>query len=228
MTLPDERILTLLRERFVLGARNIERDGHVGSSHGYRCNQSAVGTTNGAGGRNVQLLVLACDGTVVHALPGFWHPPELAEELRLALELHALHHDDGRTPAQKQAMWSALHRAAARSEPTPRDRWQTFDEAAELWRASQEPRDSVLTIAGKPRLKSIRRLLHERLQAQPFAALADFDVAAFVDYGRDHYDNNQGLDDGRRFRRAERTVAQREKEREKERLAAEKAARKRS
>ena len=79
--------MALLAGSFVLGARNIEKDGHVGLSRGYRVDQTAVGTTNGAGGRNVQLLVLAADETVVHALPGFWHAEDLLPELRLGLSL---------------------------------------------------------------------------------------------------------------------------------------------
>src|SRR5688500_13686309 len=98
--------MDLLRERFVVGARNIERDGHVGTSHGYSCDQAAVGTTNGAGGRNVQLLFLASDETVVHALPGFWHAQDLLPELRLALELHQLYRDDSIAPATRLAMFA--------------------------------------------------------------------------------------------------------------------------
>ncbi|MEC7725147.1 MAG: hypothetical protein VYD05_06520, partial [Planctomycetota bacterium] len=67
MTLPNEDTLQFLEGRFVLCHRNIEKDDHVGMSHGYSPTQSAVGTTNGAGPRNVQFLVLAHDETVLHA-----------------------------------------------------------------------------------------------------------------------------------------------------------------
>ncbi len=232
MTLPNEEVLALLRDRFVLGTRNIERASHVGTSHGYRRDQSAVGTTNGAGARNVQILVLAADTAIVHAIPGFWHPAELIAELRLALELHALHHDDDRSPAAKLAMFRALHLAAGRRASTPRDDWQPFDRVAELERAAQAPRDTlrcddrgapVLARDGQPELKPIHRLLHDRLLAQPFAPLAAFDVEAFVDYGRPYYDNNTWVDRGRRFARAERTNALRERQQERARAAAAKA-----
>jgi hypothetical protein len=229
VSLPNDDVLCLLRDCFVLGARNIERDQHVGVSHGYKCNQTAVGTTNGAGGRNVQLLVLATDTTIVHALPGFWHPQELAAELRLALDLHRLHHDDRRSPSARLAMFRALHESAARDEATTRDGWQSFDRSTELMRASEQPRDTVLCdAAGKPalgtngqmQLKPIRRLVHDRLLAQPFPRLAEFDLEAFVDYGRAYYDNNAWVDDGRRFTRAERANQQREKQRAKAAKAA--------
>ncbi|MBL8727624.1 MAG: hypothetical protein JNM25_04275 [Planctomycetes bacterium] len=229
MTLPDEEVLGLLRDRFVLGARNIERAKHVGTSHGYKCTQTAVGTTNGAGGRNLQLLVLAADATLVHALPGFWHPQELAAELRLALQLHRLHHDDQRSQAATLAMFRALHESAARDEATTRDGWQSFDASEELARAAKQPRDTVLRDdAGAPlldarglmQLKPIRRLVHDRLLAQPFPRLADFDLEAFVDYGRAYYDNNAWVDEGKRFARAERNDAQREQQRAKAEKAA--------
>jgi hypothetical protein len=78
----------------------------------------------------------------------------------------------------------------------------------------------VLTAAGQPQLKAIRRLVHDRLLAQPFPRLADFDLEAFVDYGRTYYDNNASVDEGRRFPRAERNETQREKQRAKAEKAA--------
>jgi hypothetical protein len=113
VTLPNEDVKAMLAGQFVLAARNIQRDPHVGMSHGYRCDQSAVGTTNGAGGRNVQLLVLAADDTVVHALPGFWHAAYLRPELRLGLELFRLYVDDDRPPA------AGRRRPAHRPRPRP-------------------------------------------------------------------------------------------------------------
>jgi len=100
---------------------------------------------------------------------------------------------------------------------------------AELMRASEQPRDTVLCDAGgqpalgangQMQLKSIRRLVHDRLLAQPFPRLAEFDLEAFVDYGRAYYDNNAWVDDGRRFTRAERANQQREKQRAKAEKAA--------
>ncbi len=229
MTLPNEEVLELLRERFVLGAHDIEREQHVGLSHGYKCTQTAVGTTNGAGGRNVQMLVLAADTTVLHALPGFWHPQELVAELRLALELHQLRADDQRSPKATLAMFRALHEAAAHDDATTRDGWQPFDASEELDRAAKQPRDTVLCdVHGAPmlgprgelQLKPIRRLVHDRLLAQPFPLLAEFDVEHFVDYGRAYYDNNAWVDKGRPFPRAERSNAQREKQRAKAEKAA--------
>ena len=84
MSLPQEPTFSLLKDHFVVGWKNIDREDFVGSSHGYTCAQKAVGTTNGAGPRNTQMFVLSSDGVVLHCLPGFWHPEDLAHELRFA------------------------------------------------------------------------------------------------------------------------------------------------
>ena len=70
VTLPNDDVISFLDSRFILAHRNIQKDSYVGLSHGYSPTQSAVGTTNGAGPRNVQFMILAADETVLHALPG--------------------------------------------------------------------------------------------------------------------------------------------------------------
>lgn len=227
VTLPNPEVMALLQERFVLGARNIEREQHVGLSQGYSCSQTAVGTTNGAGGRNVQILVLAADETVVHALPGFWHAEDLCNELRLGLELHRLYCDDERPVEQKQVMLSVMHRAFLRhhgEQEALRGDWQGFDRNHELDRSTREPRDTVTEVAGKRELKSIPQIVHERMIARSFRKLRDFDMEQFVDYGRPYYDNNSGLDRGRAFPRAVAANAKREREQDKAEKLAEKLA----
>jgi hypothetical protein len=224
VTLPNEEVKELLAERFVVGWRNIERDAHVGISHGYRCDQSAVGTTNGAGGRNVQFVVLATDLTVLHVLPGFWHADDLLDELRLGLELHELHRSEDHTAAQKLQLFTSLHRSFLRRLPEgalERSRWQGFDEWEESQRGTMAPRDTfsldeqgqpVRDQAGRARLKPVVQVVHERLLAQPFRPFGEFDMEALVDYGRPFYDNNEGLDKGRQFPRAVAANQQRAKE----------------
>ena len=50
----------------------------------------AVFTTNGAGPHNIQMFVLAPDGTVLTCLPGYWQSDDLAGELNLAEDLFKL------------------------------------------------------------------------------------------------------------------------------------------
>lgn len=229
MTLPQDEVLQFLDENFVLGTGNIEKEEHVGISHGYKPCQTAVGTTNGAGGRNVQMVVMAADQTVIHVLPGFWSAEDLLPELAFARKLHEVYCDEGRSAEGKAAMFAAMHRSFARHlspETIARSRWQGFDVWAEVSRAETEKRD-VFVLGedgkplpgenGQPQVKPICQLVHERMAERPFQQLAAFDMESFVDYGRPFYDNNAGLDKGRNFPKAVAANKKREKEQEKER-----------
>ncbi len=228
MSLPNEEVLQILASDFVVGWSNIEKAEHVGLSHGYAPAQTAVGTTNGAGGRNVQILILSPDGVVLHALPGFWHPEDLAHELRFAKLAYRLWLDPDRSREDKEMMLRRMHeRELLRQDPATvaRSDWQGFDRWEEIRRCQEWPRDTVqTTAAGYPlknerglyELKPLNVLARERMMAQPFRSIADFDLEAFVDYGRAYYDNNRG-DRGKPFPRAERRAQEREKEAAKER-----------
>lgn len=201
MTLADPTVVQMLGDRFVVGWRNIWREDYVGVSHGYRRDQLAVGTTNGAGGRNMQILVLAPDLTVLHALPGFWHPDDFAHELRLAEGLFTLWRDQRLSRAQKDDLFRAVQLAESRSQGADthaRSGWQDFDAHAERMRARRERRDTFVCVELPANLgmvtmmKPLDVLMHERMAERPFQPLADFDVDSFVDYGRPYYDNNAG------------------------------------
>lgn len=238
MTLPDPEVLALLQSEFVLGWNNIEAEGFVGLSHGYRKSDTAVGTTNGAGGRNVQLVLMAPDRTVLQVLPGFWHPDDLCRELRFGLQLNALWSDGNRSRQDKLAMFAAMQRSFLARLPAAtiaRSDWQSFDRREELMRLQRgERRDTAVCTwldlparseNGGHELKPLCQLAHERMLQQPLRPFAEFDMLRFTDYGRVLYDNNAGLDKGRRFRAAEKVAEQREQERQKQAAAASKAAR---
>jgi hypothetical protein len=233
VTLPDPEVLKILENDFFVGWKNIEKASYVGLSHGYGKNQSAVGTTDGAGGRNVQLVVLSPDLTVLHVLPGFWHPADLVRELRFAEALNRLWLDPKRSDYQKKRLFTAMHRAfAARfsADTIARSTWQGFDAVEEYGRLrAGEKRDTFVTnadgslfmnSAGQPVLKPICELLHDRMAEQPFRYLDEFDMEAYTDYGRRFYDLNMGLDKGRRFTKAEETVRKAEAEKAKEAVQA--------
>ena len=228
MTLPDDDVINFLENHFILGHKNIHKDEHVGMSRGYSKTQHAVGTTNGAGGRNVQFLVIAPDGVVLHALPGFWHPKDLIRELKLALEIHRLHGDEGMTISGKLKMYELLHTAHMRrygEDMAKRSQWQGFDRWEEISELKKDPaRDTFRKDDnGEYELKTIPEIVHDRMLARPFRKLDDFDVETFVDYGRPYYDNNSGVDRrGKQFRAAEKANRKRAEE---EREAAEQAAR---
>jgi hypothetical protein len=206
VTLADEEVFRLLQDRFVVGTRNNAGDAHVGQSGGYGSAQTSIGTSNGAGARNVQLVVMAADATVLQVLPGFWHPGDLARELRFALELHALWTDRALTRAEQQQRFTAMQRVHVRAFPDDtlaRSSWQTFDRASELVRTRKEPRDTTVCESSGPgvfdgvlrvSLKPVCVLVHERMLAQPFRSFADFDMESFVDYAQPFYDLNMWVD----------------------------------
>jgi hypothetical protein len=227
VTLPNDDVITFLDSRFILVHRNIQKDLHVGMSHGYTPSQSAVGTTNGAGPRNVQFLILAADETVLHALPGFWHAEDLIPELQLAFEINRLYLDEAKSESQKEQMYAMLHQAHMRrhgADANRRGQWQNFDRTYENSRVQREQRDTFrIDAAGQMTLKSVPEVIHDRMLARRFKRLEDFDLEAFVDYGRPYYDNNHG-ERGKPFTAAERANEKRAKQQAKDRKAAERAA----
>lgn len=205
MSLPSDAVYPLLKNDFVLGWKNIRREEYVGDSFGYTKNQACVGTTNGAGAHNVQIFVLSPDLVVLHALPGFWHPDDLARELRFAKVLLRLWQDDTRTAAQKGEMYRRLQLTELRYQPAvmyARSDWQEFDKTREGAALAMKDRDTfrhtdggkvVRDARGAPVLKALNVLTHERMAQRPFLEFADFDFARFIDYGRKFYDNNLGV-----------------------------------
>ena len=189
----------MLKEHYVVGWKNIRNEDFVGNSHGYECSDTAVGTTNGAGPRNMQMYMLSSDGVVLHCLPGFWHPEDLAHELRLGRELHRLWKDK-RSTKNKRKMFERLQTTSMRSQSKgmrSRSGWQGFDAKNERDRlkmlAPGEQRDTFYYEDGKPAgLKPLSVVVHERMLARPFLRIDKFDTEAFIDYGRPYYDNNRG------------------------------------
>jgi hypothetical protein len=223
---------SILKDHFVVGWKNIAREDYVGSSHGYECNQPAVGTTNGAGPRNMQMFMLSPDGVVLHCLPGFWHPEDLAHELQMGRTLHRLWKDKRSTKA-KRDMFKRIQMRTMRNLPksmVSRSSWQGFDAANERDRLKKlktgQTRDTFIYKDGKPtRIKPLTTVVHERMLKQPFVKFSRFDTEAFIDYGRNYYDNNMRVDSsGVRFgskgymasqkrmkKRAEKRAAQKKK-----------------
>lgn len=191
----------MLKDKFVVGWKNIRNKKYVGSSHGYTCKDTAVGTTNGAGPRNMQTFILSSDGTVLHCLPGFWHPDDLAYELDFALVMNRLAKDK-RSNKDKTALFVAMHERAIREqspEMRARSGWQGFDannEKQRLKMLKKGRRDTFYyNDDGQPtRLKPLSVLLHERMERRPFRKIWKFDTEDFIDYGRPYYDNNAGVD----------------------------------
>lgn len=204
MSLPDPRVLPILRKNYVLAWKNIRREDYVGDSFGYSSKRECVGTTNGAGGRNVQLFMIAPDSTVLHALPGFWHPEDLEHELRFGLQSWRLWKDRKRTVEQKRDMYKRMVLTDLRYQlpvTYARSDWQSFDKFRE-GRVGAGGRDTFERAddgtlkkgpGGAPILKPTNVLTHQRMAARAFLKFEDFDISSFVDYGNRFYDNNRGV-----------------------------------
>ena len=185
----------MLKKHFVVGWKNIRREDYVGSSHGYTCEEAAVGTTNGAGPKNMQTFILSPDGVVLHCLPGFWHPEDLAHELEMSRTLYRLWKDK-RSLKQKKSMFTRIQLMSIKRQPramVQRSGWQGFDKLNESNRIKMgKKRDTFYYDEnGKPtRIKPTSVLVHERMAKRPFVRFSKFDTAVFADYGRPYYDNN--------------------------------------
>lgn len=196
----------MLKSDFVLGWKDILKEDYVGRSFGYSSRQASVGTTNGAGPHNVQIFMLSPDLVVLHALPGFWHPKDLARELRLAKVLFRLWQSKDHTWVQKRKIYRRLQLAEARLQPKTtyvRSGWQPFDQRNERSRLSQGPRDTfqcteegylLADSRGNLMMKPINVLVHERMARRGFTWFDDFDIKEFIDYGTLFYDNNRRID----------------------------------
>ncbi len=203
VSLPREPVFSLLKSDFVVGWKNIIKEKYVGESHGYSCDGIAVGTTNGAGPHNVQIFVISQDGVVLHALAGFWHPEDLARELRFALDIRKVWTDKSIDRATKNDIFSAMQLAEINNHPKKmvlRSSWQGFDGKNEVKRAAKGiDRDTfvrnadgvILTQKGRKKLKTLNVLAHERMASRPFVLFEKFDIFEFADYGRTYYDNNK-------------------------------------
>ncbi|MCB9890222.1 MAG: hypothetical protein H6832_06515 [Planctomycetes bacterium] len=213
MTLPESAVLDVLADDFVVGWEDIRDEDFCGVSSGYNKRQTAVGTTNGAGGRNVQIFVLSPDERVLLLLPGFWHPDDLLHELSFAKVLHRLWADDTKPLAEKVRLWRRLHAREPMTHSVAmraRSDWQSFDRSTELAKARTSYRDSITEgDNGETRLLAIDELVHQRMVHRPFVPYARFDIENFVDYGRRYYDLNRGHDRGKVFTEVRRREAKR-------------------
>jgi hypothetical protein len=197
VSLSQDPVFTELKNDFVCGTRDITGVPWSGFSGVHPLDGGAVYTTNGAGPHNIQMFVLAQDGTVLTCLPGFWNSKDLSSELELAKQLNAVLTDTNLTRAQKDAKFVELqlgHIDKHSAMMTRRSQMQGFDkkfEANQKMASSDTIRSSSGGKNGMPVFKTTDVLMHERLALQPFRKYGDFDVVAFSDYGRAKYDKKE-------------------------------------
>lgn len=209
MSLSQEPAFSALKEHFVCGVRDITEEPYCGLSGRHDTGGNAVNTTNGAGPHNMQLFMLAADGTVLHCLPGFWNANDLVEEMKFADSLNGVWTNQKLSPGQKLKQFKQMQLAHV-EEHSPamvkRSKMQGFDqkyEAAHRWGTSDTIADRTLITSdmlqnGGPKLpqeafKTTDLIVHERMAARPFVPIGRFDTAAFVDYGKPKYDKHEDM-----------------------------------
>ena len=199
MSLSEEPVFSTLQSKFVCGWKNNAGESYCGVSGRYDPDNGAAWTTNGAGPHNVQLFVLAADGTVLHCLPGYWEKGDLAGELAFAQELNRVWTDPSLPRAEKDRRFRDMHLDHLKrhsAEMVARSRMQGFDQKFEQRRA--ETSDCIVREAS-PRgresvqVKTTDRVMHERMAQRPFVAYEKFDVEKYTDYGRPKYDKQYVL-----------------------------------
>jgi hypothetical protein len=216
VSLSQEPALSVLKNELVCGYRDISKESYAGFSGKHDPDGNAVATTNGAGPHNLQTFLLASDGTVLHCLPGYWNPKDLVQEIEFAARLDDLWRDNRYSVTQKKQMFSQMqlsHLDEHSFQLTQRSRMQGFDMKHE---AKNRPytSDTILNpqlavqlasmekgskppVGAKDAFKTTDRIMHERMSVRPFVPYSQFDVAAYVDYGRPKYDKNEDFRDSR-------------------------------
>jgi hypothetical protein len=203
VSLSSDPTFSVLKNEFVCGWRDISGEPWSGISGRYEPDDGAVWTTNGAGPHNIQMFVLAPDGTVLHCLPGYWESHDLAEELAFAQKIAKVWRDPSLSRAQKDARFRTMnldHVKQHSQEMVGRSEMQGFDKKFEARRAGRSDcilREDSIQPRLRPRrddaFKTTDQIVHERMAARPFVPYGEFDVERFTDYGRQKYDKKQAL-----------------------------------
>lgn len=206
MSLSQEPVFSQPKTNFVCGAKDIVNEPYCGVSGRHAPDGKGIVTTNGAGPHNLQLFVLAPDGTVLHCLPGYWAPQDLSRELNLAQQLFQVWKDPRLSRAQKNQLFSQMQLAHIAQHPADmvrRSRMQGFDQKFEAKNRPYQsdtvlnPDLAVKALANKDNqllkqaFKTTDVIMHERLSQRPFMPYQQFDVAAYTDYGRQKYEKHE-------------------------------------
>lgn len=170
---------------------------------------NAVDTTNGAGPHNIQIFMLAADGTVLNVLPGYWNPKDLVIEMNLAAQLNKVWLDKSFTRAEKDRIFQDMHIAHTLEHPPDmvlRSRMQSFDIEYESRKAHSDAVRAPQVVqswhaaglhAPAQAFKTTDVLMHDRMAQHGFQNYENFDVARFCDYGQPRYDKHEDYIDAK-------------------------------
>lgn len=201
VTLSVDPIFSALKSEFVCGYSDISDKKYAGASGKHKPSENAVHTTNGAGPHNIQIFVLAPDGVVLHCLPGYWKPQDLAGELEFAKAVNDIWQNNSLTVPQKRQMFAEMNLAHIKEHEkglSKRSHMQGFDLIHE---AKTNPHsdffynparvDSTSGHTPKENVKTVDIVLHERMAQRPFVPFEHFDAEVFSSYGKPLYDKHE-------------------------------------
>lgn len=209
MSLSQEPALSILKNELVCGYRDISKESYAGFSGKHDVDGNAIKTSNGAGPHNLQTFLMTSDGTVLHCLPGYWNPSDLAKEVEFAGRLHDVWTNPAMSLQTKRELFQRMQIAHIDEHPhsmVRRSNMQGFDKKYEIkhrLHTSDTINNVQLASYGLNRGQKIPRgafkttdvIMHERMAARPFVPFSQFDVAQYVDYGRPKYDKNEDFRD---------------------------------
>ena len=187
MTLSEPKVIEVLKEHFVCGWRNIQgQESYAGKSHDHPVASTALQTSNGSGGRNVQMLFISPSGAVLHCLPGYWDPDGMMHEIQFILELAKLEASDlPLLEKRDQFQLSHLNHAAHHSEQMVADSYlQGFDKRRE----EKQQGSAFRRKTDGDVIRTVDQVMHERMARRPMISIEEFDIGKVVDYGTRFYD----------------------------------------
>ncbi len=210
MSLSTPSVINYLKSNYVCGTRDITGEPYAGISGRHEINGNAVNTTNGAGPHNIQMFVLAADGTVLHCLPGYWASQDLIEELQFAQQLNSVWQSNTSIENKRRLFTSMQLAHINKHSPAmvARSQMQSFDQKYEA-RTRLGTSDTILDQAlaaqslemggkmARGAFKTTDVIMHERMAKRPFLPYQQFDVMAFSDYGKPKYDKHEDYRDAR-------------------------------
>jgi hypothetical protein len=210
VSLSQEPVFSELKNKFVCTSKDITNEPYCGKSGRHAPTGKGISTTNGAGPHNLQLFVLAPDGTVLHCLPGYWAPQDLVHELKLAEDLFTVWKNPQLSRGQKNQMFKQMQLSHLNEHPTDmvrRSRMQGFDQKFEAKNRPYQsdtvknPQLAVQALAQNNNkllaqaFKTTDQIAHERMAQRPFVPYSQFDVAVYTDYGKQRYEKNEDFRD---------------------------------
>jgi hypothetical protein len=175
--------------------RDITNESYAGASGRHDNFGNAIVTSNGAGPHNIQIFMLAADGTVLNCLPGYWNSQDLYPEMVLAYQLNQIWQNQSLSTADKQAYFRTMQLAHIQQHSpalSKRSHMQGFDLQYEK---EHRPNSDFFNGYTGGRAKTVDVVMHQRMAARPFVAYEHFDVAQFCDYGKPMYDKEEDYRD---------------------------------